>query len=182
MITNNYKVLLNSFLFNAGGGSLKYGKQIVPEDNSSVYTAFTSTSNSSSWITNLLTPVIKTASSNNAATISFGSGNQEASASDYALGTPIYLLTQIGSTAHELSIEDGLLVVKNIITVKNPTNDSITIKELGLFVRIPTVATQGGSSTVMKHVLIDRTVLETPITLEPDEAVAITYKIKEASS
>ena len=106
--------------------------------------------------------------------VSFGTGTTPATASDYSLesmlgstqisvATPSSVSFSKVDTYEEYSVTFG---------VTNKTSNDITISEVGL-TAMP--ASAGGS---MCYVLVDRTVLDTPVTIPAGQSKQITYTIR----
>ena len=105
----------------------------------------------------------------------FGTGTTAATASDYnlesrltstqiSIATPSEVSFSQGDTYHEYSVSFG---------VTNITSETITISEVGLLAA-PYYAS--GSTTV--YTLVDRTVLDTPVTIPAGQSKQITYTIR----
>lgn len=106
----------------------------------------------------------------NDAGVSFGIGTTPANTTDYKLENPLPS-TQIsvsvpsavsysrGDTCDEYSVTFG---------VTNKTSDAITISEIGLI----------ASPQTSYPVLVDRTVLDTPVTIPAGQSKQITYTIR----
>ena len=114
----------------------------------------------------------------NAKGVSFGTGNTPASMSDYTLGsilgntqisvtTPSAVSYSRGDTFDEYSVSFG---------VTNITNEAITISEVGLIAN----PLYGGSPTSSSNVyaLVDRTLLDVPVTIPAHETKHIAYTIR----
>ena len=61
-----------------------------------------------------------------------------------------------------------------IITLTNATDKAITVGEVG----VVTSGYYNAGSSGSKHILVDRTVLDTPLTIEPGGVGQITYTIR----
>lgn len=105
--------------------------------------------------------------------VSFGAGTTPATLEDYKLenslssaqisvNNPSGVSFSRGDTFDEYSVSFG---------VTNKTSDAITISEVGLFVSV-----SKGSTT--STVLVDRTVLDTPVTIPANETKHIAYTIR----
>ena len=102
--------------------------------------------------------------------VSFGTGTTQSTASDYVLESIL------GDTQINVSVPSGISFNKfdtyeeYTVTfgVTNKTTEVITISEVGL-----TVPISGGS-----YALVDRTVLETPVTIPAGQSKQITYTIR----
>ena len=100
-----------------------------------------------------------------------GAGDTAPAFTDLNLASPIDNLTQ--STASEIrasSSADDVVWGQNATFVNN-TNESITVKEVGLF-------RARYYSGITKYFLCARKVLETPVTIAPGEAYTFDYRIK----
>ena len=98
--------------------------------------------------------------------IAYGDGTAEATSNDYNLEREITDLTFLGNS---VSITDNGYVV--VSSVKNTLGGSITVKELGIFET--SKSEYGERSTFM----LTRNVLETPITIMPNEIKTFTVTI-----
>ena len=110
--------------------------------------------------------------------VCFGTGTTPATTSDYCLES-ILSNTQISVTAPSVvsySRGDTFDEYSVSFGVTNITDEAITISEVGLIATPYYVfATQG--STVY-YVLVDRTVLDTPVTIPANETKHIAYTIR----
>ena len=108
----------------------------------------------------------------------FGTGTTAATKNDYALESPI--------TSGLTITNPSRLVTKNMnerhifvsdFVVRNDTSNNIVINEVGIFT--PTSSENGASvnSVAVSHVLMERTVLDAPITIPAGEARLIEYAI-----
>ena len=113
------------------------------------------------------------AKSASSAGVSFGTGTTPATASDYFLesilndnkinvATPSAVSFSRGDTSEEYSATFG---------VTNKTADAITISEMGL-----TAIPYNGNPII--YVLVDRTVLDAPVTIPAGQSKQITYTIR----
>ena len=115
------------------------------------------------------------AASISTAGVSFGTGATPATASDYVLesildntkinvSVPSAVSYSRGDTYDEYSVSFG---------VTNKTTETITISEVGL-----TAAPYYSSGSTSVYVLVDRTVLDTPVTIPAGQSKQITYTIR----
>ena len=95
-----------------------------------------------------------------------GTGNTPESITDYKLDSFVELELVNGSVGFSVS---KILSINT--TFKNNTNSSITIKEIGLYSRPAT------STSVHSKILIYRKVLDTPVTIAPDEIYTFTITL-----
>ncbi|MEM1878101.1 MAG: hypothetical protein QW669_04450, partial [Desulfurococcaceae archaeon] len=108
--------------------------------------------------------------------ILIGSNDDPVSYNDYRIKSPIYIhpiAGYIGYSKVEASLEtlpDGKEAIVIRRTFENRTTIDITIREVGLVFWTY-------SDNAHRHVLIDRTVLSSPITLSPNQSALIKYII-----
>lgn len=95
-----------------------------------------------------------------------GTGNTPESITDYKLDSFVELELVNGSVGFSTS---KILSINT--TFKNNTNSSITIKEIGLYSRPAT------SISAHSKILIYRKVLDTPVTIAPDEVYTFTITL-----
>lgn len=98
--------------------------------------------------------------------IAYGNGTTIATSNDYNLESEISGLTLLGNF---VSITDNGYAV--ISSIKNTLNGSVTVKELGIFET--SKSEYGDRNTFM----LTRNVLETPITIMPNETKTFTITI-----
>ena len=106
--------------------------------------------------------------------VSFGTGTTPATVSDYFLESILYEAQISVSNPSTVSFSRGDTYDEYTATfgVTNETTDAITISEVGLSaVANKTIATN-------PCVLVDRTVLDAPITIPAGESKQITYTIR----
>ena len=104
--------------------------------------------------------------------VSFGTGTTPATASDYCLES-ILGTTQISASVPSTvsySRVDTYEEYSVTFGVTNKTADAITISEVGLTIYC--------SNSPYPYVLVDRTVLDTPITIPAGQSKQITYTIR----
>lgn len=100
----------------------------------------------------------------------FGNGDTEPSVTDYSLAGDLLSIYGTGGTVTLSQTQTGdLLEFRATLPVQNVGSDTATIKEIGFFANLDVV---GWS---LQPILIDRTVLDTPITLAPQEIKDIIY-------
>lgn len=106
--------------------------------------------------------------------IALGSGTTPPTIDDYYLENP--LIDQGASYTATATVgganNNNLFSTTSLITVKNTGASAITIGELGLWT---TDTTSGTSKT--NRFLLERTVLDTPVVIEPDGMGVIEYTI-----
>ena len=109
-----------------------------------------------------------------------GTGTQEIDADTYTLANPVYGFTP--SSTSSISLVDDEYVYTRTITLTNSTGSAVTVSELGLFgsvccERYLNYDTASSISTTDKYpCLLYVEQLETPITVEPMEAIVFQIK------
>lgn len=115
--------------------------------------------------------------SSHKAGIAVGSGNAPSTLDDINLEQPInsgISMTRVSITRGIDSSEDPYM--EFLLSVTNTSSDPITIKEVGI--RQEYYGGYGGTEAVW---LMDRTVLEEPITIQPEESGTIKYRVTTAT-
>ena len=107
--------------------------------------------------------------------VSFGTGTTPATASDYKLESTLDSTQITVSNPSAVSYSRGDTYEEYSVTfgVTNKTSNAITISEIGL-TAVPYYSNSGTSV----YVLVDRTVLETPVTIPAGQSKQITYTIR----
>jgi hypothetical protein len=112
--------------------------------------------------------------------ISVGTGSTAATEDDWQLENT--LTTGINITLTETAYGNdapGIPYVQYKITVTNTGSEPITVKEIGYKQTVGSVKYPGATTdTNTKVFLLDRTVLDTPVTIAAGDAGIITYKLR----
>lgn len=124
--------------------------------------------------------LITNLNSDSANGIAVGSDDTAESANDYTLGSVISTVS--GNVATTQPVVSGNLVKRDyILSVANTASSDITVREVGIFVNQSAASTQNYSGlTSSSAFMVDRTVLEEPITIPPGESASITYTLQVA--
>ena len=103
----------------------------------------------------------------------FGTNATPATASDYDLGSIILSsnMSVIVPTEVSFNVTNEYQEYTATYGVRNKTEEAISIAEIGLFAGV-------GSSSSMSRCLVDRTVLDTPVTIPAGQSKQITYTIR----
>ena len=105
--------------------------------------------------------------------VMFGDGDKEVSEDDYCLSGNVIGNLGFAKTQKVERFDDK--TVKTIVyTLINNNTEAVTIKEMGY---VGCVDTASGSTTTYKPIMLDRTLLEKPVTIEPSEVGQITYVV-----
>lgn len=109
--------------------------------------------------------------------ISVGSGNTAVTENDYQLDTPITSgLT--GSVTVDKGVESGSAYITLNITLTNTSGSSITVSEICYKQEFKVSATQSGTTTTTAVCMVDRSLLDTAITIADGGQAVLTYKLK----
>lgn len=111
----------------------------------------------------------------------FGSGSTPASKSDYKLESPITSGLAITNPSNLAWTDDGngkYEVIADYI-LRNTSDAEINIYEIGVFSPVNSMSNSmyGSSSNVWWLTLMERTVLNEPISIAPGESKLVTYKL-----
>ena len=173
MITKNfiqYNNLLLQRLLNIPGAGVKALLPVTNTQNQACFLANGSASTSSYY--NL---VLNSTNSG----VSVGSGTTPPTINDYNLESTITsglsAATPVVSTQLD---ENGNPYVKLVYTINNISQNSITISEIGAKIQIFAATTQGASATSSLIFLLDRTLLDSPVTIPAGEYAVIEYVLK----
>ena len=164
MLTNNFRKILNcmfkdrnqTFLVADNMVGLD-GKIITSTNGSSFPTAFLSKSKQA---------ILTSDTTTEGVFIAYGEGTNIATSNDYNLEREITDLTLLGNS---VSITDNGYIITS--SVKNTLGGGIIVKELGIFET--SKSEYGDGHTFM----LTRNVLETPITIKPNETKTFTITI-----
>lgn len=162
MLTKNFYSFIRSAL-SASGTSAKF--RVV---DGSEYTASFTTSDYPPF-----SVMHKWRSTSGSTGVSFGTGTTPATASDFALESELGSSEISVSTPSAVSFSRGDTYDEYSVTfgITNKTNAAIIISEIGL--------TSGLSNySGVKYTLVDRTVLDNPITIPAGQSKQITYTIR----
>ena len=107
--------------------------------------------------------------------IEFGSGTTPASETDYALETPLSNITYISTET--VGSENGKAKRELTLTLTNENDSKVTIAEIGLFGSAYTCSSTTATTSSSSSILIDRTVLETPVEIAAGGNAVIKYAI-----
>lgn len=168
MITKNFKNLLAMILESAGTG--QSNTAILPVKNVDNQTKYLSPNFGSSYYPYYVT---RSVASSLTSGIHIGSGDTLPTEDDYKLETQITSGISAGSATVSISHENGNPYVNFIVTLTNTTANDIVIKEVGFAQTLYCGDTQGASATTNTVLLLDRTVLENPLTVPANNGTAV---------
>lgn len=105
--------------------------------------------------------------------IYFGTGSTPATINDYKLNNLITSgLSSVYTTVSVAKEAEGRYAICGQYTLQNTSNEPISISEIGVVTGFDT-----SSSGATAYVLMERTVLGEPITIDPGKAKTVTYKL-----
>lgn len=165
MLTKNFYnwVIVNTTRKNITGGMVTYSGSV----NNSAYYQGTSSAY-------LLDKIGTFSVFDGNSGVVFGTGTTPATIDDYKLESPIYNgFTRTGGGNGAMSVDDKGISFFAVYGITNTGTDNLVISEIGLFGNLYYT-----SNTATECCLLDRTVLETPITIAPNESKQLTYTIR----
>lgn len=105
--------------------------------------------------------------------VSFGDGDTPVTFSDINLsGNRIAGLSVVTKWAYSMAGENGSTITATY-TITNNNSEAVTIREVALFSRVP----YASSSNTAYFIMVDRTVLDSPVTIEPNGMGQVNYTI-----
>lgn len=108
----------------------------------------------------------------------FGSGNTPATENDYQLASRITSGLTVTNAVSGGVDASGNPYTTNVFTIRNTSNSTITIAEIGNVQRFSAATSAGGTSGSNTPFLIDRTVLSSPVVIAAGETAVIDYTTK----
>ena len=171
MITKNFRALLTTILESMDGAAIA-ALPVTDYNGAQLYL-----SSKAGAFPATVTTAVRIGSTVNLG-IYLGSGNRQESENDYNLQTRITtgLTAQTPSKVTGLD-SDGNLYLEYLFTLTNTTENAIIVREIG-YVQGIYAGTTVGSTVSLKNFLLDRTVLQTPVTIPAGESAAIKYRLK----
>ncbi len=168
MITNHFKALAASLLFNAGTSGL-YGMY--------EYKTVAGTTKYACGYTITATKMDIAASTGASAGIHFGSGTTTPTAADYGIETEVQVSATVTGTTFTKTTNGWQKSVD--ITLTNTGESAVTIAEVAFYGSIRGAASEGGTSAANSDLIVmfDRTLLDTPITIPAGSAATMTYAL-----
>lgn len=180
MITDNgKKAMLITMLYSSGSSNNIF---LVPVKVTAGYTAYLSNACSSSnmFPRNIYDSVNFPSTNTNGLGILIGSGTTPASSSDYNMESVFKNDSHLSSSnlviAFDYSVPNKYAKIFTF-TVTNGGTDSVTVGELG-YVQSMNIGTQGSTATNSNYLLLDHTLLDTPVTIPAGESATITYRME----
>lgn len=176
MITKNYKNLLACVLTTRGSSN---GQGMLPVKATNGTTYYINGYFSSAYPASLVTSFTTSA---NASGLTVGTGATAATDDDYKLQSQITSGVS-GSVVMANSLDGaGNPQLACTLTLTNTGSSAITISEIGYSQNLNATTTQGGTSSSARTCLLDRTVLDTPVTIAAGAYAVIKYTLKTVVS
>lgn len=108
-----------------------------------------------------------------------GRGNTAPTENDYTLEDRIISGLTAGSPTESAAVDgDGNIYKDLIFVLTNTTASDITIKEIGYVQTFRTSSSVGGTAGIIDILMLDRTVLEPPLTVPANGNAALKYRMK----
>jgi len=172
MITKNFKAILASVLQCLG--SVSGYKAVVPVKKTNGDSGYTSPY-FTGYPSTVDTGVRFSASSQG---IHVGTGDTAPTEDDYNLESTVTSgLSSSSPSATRDADNDGNPFVEFLFTLTNTTGSDIVIKEIGYFQKIIFNTTYKSTSSSDTVVMLDRTVLSTPVTVPANDSAAVKYRL-----
>lgn len=132
-----------------------------------------------SWVNGAIFSTYNPTLGNNAAGFVVGTGTTAPSLDDYKLESQITSgITMNFTNSRRYVNSSGKPTIENIYTITNNGSSDITISEVGLVsYNINCCTSSSATSTGANNVLIDRTLLDTPVTIASRGSASINYTI-----
>lgn len=173
MVNKNFKAILQAILLANGGNG------VIPITKPNGSTAYLAADFSNNQVFPYAVPSasVSVDTTINYRGIYIGSGDTPATENDYTLQNFISSgINSTGTITHNVDANNNPYKAFTI-TLTNTTNSNITIKEVGYAISCYASNTFNGS-TSMIYMLIDRTVLETPLTVPANGTAILYYELK----
>ena len=108
--------------------------------------------------------------------VRFGTGSTPAAKADWDLENPMFSGLNISANTLVVSEEaPGKYAAHNTFVVTNTTDAEINISEVGMYA--PVNIMQSQTTTRYHYALMERTVLDAPINIQPGASKVVTYKL-----
>lgn len=172
MITRNFKMFLAAILQIKSSAATPGYLPVVNVSNVTKYLGFYTSTIANTVLVNSLTN----------AGIWIGTGSDSPTENDYNLKSRITSgLTASTPTTTQGVDSDGNPYLTYLFTLTNTTSSDITVSEIG-YVQNGGASSAIGESTSLDRFLLDRTVLDSPVTVPAGGSAAIEYTLKTVLS
>lgn len=166
-LRNYYRNMASALIGKQDTINVNYLGKNVKTASDSVYYSFTY---SSSGVTNYMCPYMLALrkSYTDYGGVIIGTGDTPPTIDDYCLSGDIITDFSYSATATQ-TIDDNQASIRVLYTITNSGSDAFTIREIALKC--------GNTNGTSGQCLVERTVLDTPVTIEPGGVGQITYTI-----
>ena len=181
MVTKNFKALLKMILQSCTKGAANDslgGAEAKDVSGATVYVASKSEISTTSYPAH---PVMTPTLTATGAGISVGTGTTDASEDDWQLEATITSGLSLALSAVDLGIDaNGDPYIEYTITATNTSGADITVGEIGYKQGVTCRTEQGWNAggQMSKGLLLDRTVLDSPLTIPAGMSGVIVYRLK----
>lgn len=170
MLTNNFKQAMKLMLANTTDRA-SGGLEIKDLSGNTKYLT-----RLSQWPSSNVQLYIRTDTSN--AGIHIGSGSSPEAVTDYALESVIASGFTGSYSIGERADANGNPQLELIMTITNTGSEDITVSEVGYYQNVYYANSPSGDGNTQQPIMLDRTLLNTPVTIPAGESAAITYRLK----
>lgn len=172
MITKNFKAII-AWLLQIKTYSPKGYTPIKDVNGNTLY----SSGNISNYPAGKTSAVIINTTTNPG--IYLGSGSTPPTENDYSLESRITGGLTPSSTNETAGVdENGNPFITFVFTLTNTTANDITVAEIGYFQTCMAAASYGGNASAYERFMLDRTVLQNPVTVPANGNAVIEYTLK----
>lgn len=110
--------------------------------------------------------------------VCFGTGGDAVNEEDYNLQNQITSGLSVLLVSRNSGIEDGCPTLTFTFSIVNTSLETIVIREVGYKCKIVCADTPGRNQNDVRVVMLDRTLLETPLVILPSDSATLIYTIK----
>lgn len=170
MITNNFKKIMATVLQSVGGKTVNGCIPVTDVNGDAKYLSSESYG---------VFPGSVSMAFTGSTGIQIGSGTTPATENDYVLENRIASGYVASSVTYNFNVDAyGNPYLEYLFTITNNTQEDITISEMGYVQQCFASSVQGASASTKYNFLIDRTVLDNPVTIAASESAAVKYTLK----
>lgn len=181
MITKNYKNFLKGILLGGDNAYNLTALQIKDVTNATRYACARFDSNS--YFPYGVTYTVKYNSNQQSTGIYVGTGTTPPTENDYQIENVITTGLSANTPTLNAALDaDGNPYKRYIITFTNTTASDITITEVGYVQCLSAANTAGGFPSIFAYTLLDRTLLDTPLTVPANGNAVLVYELKSIIS
>ena len=174
MITKNAKLALASLFSISSSGQFNY-MLMTDVSGATIYIGWSN----QGWPSTSFNFITSFSTSANSAGVKVGSGNAAESDLDHNLADLITAGVSGSIVLQSRTVDaSGKSKIVLLVTVTNTGETDVTISEIGYFVQMKGGTTVNSTSTTNYYIMLDRTLLDTPVTIPAGNSATITYVIQ----